>query len=96
MACILVTGGAGFLGSHLVDALVQDGHAVRVLDDLSSGTRENLPRQIEFIYGDVTDPAAVERAFDGIEACFHLAAIAAVVRSSCERRRTHEVNLTGT
>jgi hypothetical protein len=96
MACILVTGGAGFLGSHLVDALVQDGHAVRVLDDLSSGTRENLPRQIEFIYGDVTDPAAVERAFDGIEACFHLAAIAAVVRSSCEWRRTHEVNLTGT
>ena len=96
MACILVTGGAGFLGSHLVDALVQDGHAIRVLDDLSSGTRENLPRHIEFIYGDVTDPAAVERAFDGIEACFHLAAIAAVVRSSCEWRRTHEVNLTGT
>ena len=96
MACILVTGGAGFLGSHLVDALVQDGHAIRVLDDLSSGTRENLPRHIEFIYGDVTDPAAVERAFDGIEACFHLAAIAAVVRPSCEWRRTHEVNLTGT
>lgn len=96
MACILVTGGAGFVGSHLVDALLQEGHAVRVLDDLSSGNRENLPSQIEFVYGDVTDPVAVEQAFDGIDACFHLAAIASVVRSSCEWRRTHEVNLTGT
>lgn len=96
MARILVTGGAGFLGSHLVDALLHEGHAVRVLDDLSSGNRENLSRQIEFIYGDVTDPAAVEQAFEGIDACFHLAAIASVVRSSCEWRRTHEVNLTGT
>jgi UDP-glucose 4-epimerase len=96
MACILVTGGAGFVGSHLVDALLHEGHAVRVLDDLSSGNRENLPRQIEFICGDVTDPAAVEQAFDGIDACFHLAAIASVVRSNCDWRRTHEVNLTGT
>jgi len=52
MACILVTGGAGFMGSHLVDALLGQGHAVRVLDDLSSGNRENLPREVEFIYGD--------------------------------------------
>ncbi|MBV8891905.1 MAG: NAD-dependent epimerase/dehydratase family protein, partial [Acidobacteria bacterium] len=81
MACILVTGGAGFLGSHLVDALLHEGHAVRVLDDLSSGNRENLSHQIEFIYGDVTDSATVEQAFDGIDACFHLAAIASVVRS---------------
>ena len=96
MACILVTGGAGFVGSHLVDALLDKGHAVRVLDDLSSGTRENLRQEVEFIYGDVTYPAAVEQAFDGIDACFHLAAIASVVRSSCEWRRAHEVNLTGT
>ena len=53
-------------------------------------------QEIEFIYGDVTYPAAVEQAFDGIDACFHLAAIASVVRSSCEWRRAHEVNLTGT
>ena len=96
MAFILVTGGAGFVGSHLVDALLHEGYKVRVLDDLSSGSRENLPRQIEFIYGDVTDTTVIEQAFHGIDACFHLAAIASVVRSSCEWRRTHEVNLTGT
>ena len=96
MACILVTGGAGFVGSHLIDALLHRGYAVRVLDDLSNGNRENLPREIEFVYGDVTDPVVVEQVFDGIDACFHLAAIASVVRSSSEWRRTHEVNLTGT
>jgi UDP-glucose 4-epimerase len=96
MACFLVTGGAGFLGSHLVDALLRQRHLVRVLDDLSSGHRENLPRQIEFLHGGITDPTAVEEAFDGIDACFHLAAIASVVRSSREWLHTHEVNLTGT
>ena len=96
MPCFLVTGGAGFLGSHLVDALLKQGHLVRVLDDLSSGHRQNLPRQIQFLHGDVTDPTTVEQAFDGIDACFHLAAIAAVVRSNREWLRTHQVNLTGT
>src|SRR5690348_15019997 len=96
MACFLVTGGAGFLGSHLVDALSRQGHRVRVLDDLSSGHRRNLSRQTDFMRGDITDPTAVEEAFDGIDACFHLAAIASVVRSNREWLRTHEVNLTGT
>ena len=96
MACFLVTGGAGFLGSHLVDALLRQEHLVRVLDDLSSGHRQNLPRQIQFFHGDVTDPTTVEEAFEGIDACFHLAAIASVVRSNREWLRTHEVNLTGT
>ena len=96
MACFLVTGGAGFIGSHLVDALLRQGHLVRVLDDLSTGHRQNLPRQIEFLRGDITDPTAVEEAFEGIDACFHLAAIASVVRSNGEWLRTHEVNLTGT
>jgi UDP-glucose 4-epimerase len=97
MACFLVTGGAGFMGSHLVDALLKQGHAVRVLDDLSSGNRQNLPmRQIEFINGDVTDPMTVEEAFDGIDGCFHLAAIASIVRSNCDWLRTHQVNLDGT
>ena len=96
MACFLVTGGAGFVGSHLADALVKQGHQVRVLDDLSSGHRQNLPQQIQFLHADVTDPTAVEQAFEGIDACFHLAAIASVVRSNGEWLRTHEVNLTGT
>ena len=96
MACFLVTGGAGFMGSHLVDALLGQGHSVRVVDDLSSGYRQNLPPQIQFLPGDVTDPATVEEAFEGIDGCFHLAAIASVVRSNREWLRTHAVNLTGT
>jgi UDP-glucose 4-epimerase len=96
MARFLVTGGAGFMGSHLVDALLKQGHQIRVLDDLSSGHRGNLPRQIDFLQADVTDPTAVDQAFEGIDACFHLAAIASVVSSSGEWLRTHEVNLTGT
>jgi UDP-glucose 4-epimerase len=96
MACVLVTGGAGFVGSHLVDALLAQGHAVRVLDDLSNGSRENLSPEAEFIYGDVTDPRVIEQVFDGVDACFHLAAIASVVRSNCDWLRTHQVNLDGT
>jgi UDP-glucose 4-epimerase len=96
MPRILVTGGAGFIGSHLVDRLLKEGHGVRVLDDLSSGCCENLPYEVEFIYGDITNPAEVEEAFDGVAACFHLAAIASVRRSGCEWLRTHQVNLTGT
>lgn len=96
MACFLVTGGAGFLGSHLVDALLRQGQAVRVLDDLSSGKRENLPYAVEFIDGDITSQRAVEQAFEDIDACFHLAAIPSVVRSNGKWLRTHQVNLTGT
>jgi UDP-glucose 4-epimerase len=92
----LVTGGGGFMGSHLVTALLDQGHAVRVLDDLSSGNRENLPAGAEFMLGDVTDTRTVEQAFEGVDACYHLAAIASVLRSSCEWLRTHQVNLTGT
>ena len=96
MARFLVTGGAGFIGSHLVEALLDEGHAVRVIDDLSSGQRKNLPRQAELIEADVSEPEAVDRAFDGVDGCFHLAAIASVVRSHREWLRTHQVNLTGT
>ena len=96
MACFLVTGGAGFIGSHLVHALLDEGHTVRVLDDLSSGHRKNVPQRVELIEADVTDPFAVESALDGVDGCFHLAAIASVARSHLDWLRTHQVNLTGT
>lgn len=96
MSSYLVTGGAGFIGSNLVDALLDQGHTVRVFDDLSSGNRANVAREAEFLEGDVTDPASVAEAFEGIDGCFHLAAIASVVRSNDEWLRTHQVNLTGT
>jgi UDP-glucose 4-epimerase len=84
MSCYAVTGGAGFIGSHLVERLVRDGHAVRVLDDLSSGHAENLApvrNHIELITGSAADPAAVERTVAGVEGIFHLAAISSVARS---------------
>jgi UDP-glucose 4-epimerase len=96
MARFLVTGGAGFIGSHLVQALLDDGYGVRVLDDLSSGNSDNLPRAVEFIKADVCDPDIVGRAFDGVDGCFHLAAIASVERCNREWLRAHQVNLTGT
>jgi len=76
---ILVTGGAGFIGSHLVDVLMEKGNFVRVLDDLSAGSLENLRRWIshenfEFVRGDMRDPLSVREALDEIEVVFHLAA----------------------
>ncbi len=73
---ILVTGGAGFIGSHIVDALVDRGHRVTVLDDLSSGQEENLNRRAKFIKGDVTSQKKLESVFKRVEpeAIFHLAA----------------------
>ena len=92
----LVTGGAGFIGSHLCDALVADGHAVRVLDDLSTGKRTNLPPGVELIEGDIADPDAVQAAVAGVNGCFHLAAIASVARGVDDWLGTHRANLTGT
>ena len=96
MAFYLVTGGAGFIGSHLAEALLAGGNTVRVLDDLSSGRREHVPDQCELQVGNVSDPAAVEQAVHGVDGCFHLAAIASVQRSVEDWRGTHLVNLTGT
>ncbi|MEI6161091.1 MAG: NAD-dependent epimerase/dehydratase family protein [Roseococcus sp.] len=96
MALYLITGGAGFIGSHLADALIARGDQVRVLDDLSTGKLENLPRGAEFIEGDVADTAVVQRAMQGVAGCFHLAAIASVARSNEDWLGTHRTNLTGT
>lgn len=96
MARYLVTGGAGFIGSHLAESLVGDGHSVRVLDDLSTGRRSNLPDGVELMVADIADPEVAGPALDGVEACFHLAAIASVERCNRDWRRTHQVNLAGT
>jgi UDP-glucose 4-epimerase len=95
MATYLVTGGAGFIGSHLCDALVARGDRVRVLDDLSTGRRANLPPGVELIVGDVADAAVVRDAVAGVDGCFHLAAIASVSRGVDDWLGTHRTNLTG-
>jgi len=92
----LVTGGAGFIGSHLVDALVARGDRVRVLDDLSTGRRENLAAAAELVEGSVADEHAVARAVDGIEVVFHLGALGAVARSVADPRASNAANVDGT
>ena len=99
MTSYLVTGGAGFIGSHLVEALVGPGAHVRVLDDFSTGRRENLAavsERIELLEGDVADPRTAEQAMTGRDVVFHLAAIASVQASLEDPRRTHRVNVDGT
>ena len=91
-----ITGGAGFIGSHLADALLALGCHVRVLDDFSTGRIENLDPRCEVIRGDVCDPAAVRLALRGASGCFHLAAVASVVRANEDWLGTHRVNLGGT
>ncbi len=92
----LVTGGAGFIGSHLCEALLAGGDAVVVLDDLSSGHRHNLPPAARLVVGDVADPATLAPLVGGIDGCFHLAAIASVARGVTEWVATHRANLTAT
>jgi UDP-glucose 4-epimerase len=95
----LVTGGAGFIGSHLVEALVAAGQPVRVLDDLSTGLKSNLAGLVpapELIVGDVADPAVVARAVEGVGVVYHLAALASVQRSVERPDDTHRICATGT
>jgi UDP-glucose 4-epimerase len=95
----LVTGGAGFIGSHLVEHLLACGHQVRVIDDLSTGAADNLravSSRIDFHQGSITDRSCVERAVAGIECIFHLAALPSVARSVDAPLDTHAVCATGT
>lgn len=96
MANYVVTGGCGFIGSHLVEALLAQGHGVRIIDDLSTGKRDNVPTQAEVVVGDVADAELVARTMAGADGCFHLAAIASVQRGNEEWLETHKANLTGT
>ena len=95
----LVTGGAGFIGSHLVEHLVAAGQDVVILDDLSSGRRENFAavrRRVSFIRGSVTDLSTCRRAVEGADYVLHQAALTSVQRSVDEPLAAHEVNATGT
>ncbi len=95
MTTYLVTGGCGFIGSHLCKALLSRGDAVRVLDDLSTGSLANLPAAATVIQGDVADPQLVRQALAGVGGCFHLAAVASVELSNRDWLHTHRTNLTG-
>ncbi|BCS33280.1 NDP-sugar dehydratase or epimerase [Luteitalea sp. TBR-22] len=92
----LVTGGAGFIGSHVVAALRAGGAAVTVLDDLSMGRREAVPAAARFIHGDVRDEAAVRRALDGVDVVFHLAAQVTVRGSFARFYEDLDTNVMGT
>ncbi|MCS6976993.1 MAG: SDR family oxidoreductase [Gemmatales bacterium] len=99
MPTCLVTGGAGFIGSHLVETLVRQGHLVRVLDDLSTGKLSNLSsvrHQVDFQQGSVTDLESVRLAVRDVDRVFHLAALPSVQKSVEDPVRTHEVCATGT
>jgi UDP-glucose 4-epimerase len=96
MATVLVTGGCGFIGSHLCAALRARGDRVRVLDDLSSGTEGNLAPGATLLIGDVSRPATVRQAMAGVDVCFHLAAMPSVERGLQDWFGTHRTNLSGT
>jgi UDP-glucose 4-epimerase len=99
MSNYLITGGAGFIGSHIATALVERGDRVRVLDNLSTGKRANLAHlqgKVELVEGDLQDRAAVERALEGVEIVFHQAALASVPRSVAAPLDTNATCVTGT
>jgi nucleoside-diphosphate-sugar epimerase len=92
-----VTGGAGFIGSHLVDALLAQGHTVRIVDNFSSGRRENVPQAgLDVIDGDIADPAVARRAVAGSQVVLHQAAIPSVPRSVDDPLASNRANIDGT
>jgi UDP-glucose 4-epimerase len=98
LATYLVTGGAGFIGSHLVEELLRRGERVRILDNFSTGRRENLPPgdACDLVEGDVADPAIAVRAVAGCDFVLHQGAIPSVPRSIKEPLATHRANIDGT
>ena len=99
MGRYLVTGGAGFIGSHIAEALVERGAEVRVLDNLSTGKRENLAAiagEFEFLEGDIRDFETCRRAVEGVGTVFHEAALASVARSVEDPLLANAINVTGT
>ena len=98
---VIVTGGAGFIGSHLAETLVGHGYQVIILDDLSTGKMENIEEllrkgNVEFIQGSITDLILLQKLFQGVEYVFHQAALVRVPHSIDDPLTTNEVNITGT
>jgi nucleoside-diphosphate-sugar epimerase len=96
---VAVTGGAGFIGSHLVTSLVEQGFQVRVLDNLSTGSRENLEHlkgRIDFVEGEIADEKLCRSTFDGVRYLWHLAALGSVPRSLRDPLLTNRANVDGT
>ena len=98
---VLVTGGAGFIGSHLVDRLVKDSYDVRVIDDLSTGRLDNISGhlsagKVDFVKGDIRDASLVRKSLDGVSVVVHLAALTSVPFSVENPDLTFDVNLLGT
>lgn len=92
----VVTGGAGFIGSHIAEALLARGDEVVVVDSLATGSAANLPGGVRFIEGDVRDASTLDEAFSGVDVVFHQAALGSVPRSIEDPVTTHGVNTTGT
>lgn len=96
MKTYLVTGGCGFIGSHLCDALINLGHHVIVLDNLSFGEKNNVAKDAELIIGDIRDSTLVNKIMRNVDGCFHLAAISSVELCNTDWIDTHEINMNGT
>ena len=98
MPTYLVTGGAGFIGSHLVEELLRRGQSVRIADDFSTGRRENVPAgsAVDLVEGDLADPAIARRAVDGCTFVIHQAAIPSVPRSVKDPVGSHRANVDAT
>jgi UDP-glucose 4-epimerase len=107
MRNMVVTGGAGFIGSHVAQELAKRGYQVIIIDDLSTGRKENIEeligglltkevREIQFVQGSITDLPLLKKLFQGVDCVFHLAAIPSVPRSLENPLACHEVNITGT
>jgi UDP-N-acetylglucosamine/UDP-N-acetyl-alpha-D-glucosaminouronate 4-epimerase len=93
---VLVTGGAGFIGSHLVDALVAAEVRVRVVDNFVNGRREHVNRAAELVEGDIRDASSIADAFDGVDTVFHVAALPRIPLSIAQPVETHMTNVVGT